>query len=107
MYTEYVTVNYKGFKPNQDTEAELKAITDRLQDEAPSESSLNATFTKARGNEYSGCIRIHFSEGIFSARADAYDLKTVIEKIVLRLREQLNRWKSVRFGGELSYGASY
>jgi ribosome-associated translation inhibitor RaiA len=114
MYTEDVIVNYKGFKPSQNTEAELKKVTDYLHEVAPSESSLNATFTKARGNKYQGMIRINFSEGSFFARAKDYDLESVIVKIVQRLREQLNRWKTLRFDepgimieGDLSYGTSH
>jgi hypothetical protein len=105
--SEDVVVSFKGFKPTETTASEVKVLTDALREESPSESSLNATFSKARGNKYEGFIRINFSEGSFIAKAKDYDLGSVIAKLGERLREQLGRWRNVRFDSTSEGGLSY
>jgi ribosome-associated translation inhibitor RaiA len=107
MYAEDVIVNYKGFLPTENTAASLKTITEHLHEESPSESSLKADFVKESADSYQGTIRINFSEGIFWARATSDDLNSVISELVQRLREQLRRWKTMRFEGEYSYDTSH
>lgn len=96
MYGEDVYVNIKGFIPSQSTETEMKAMTEILQSESPSDSSLSATFIKSDGTEFWGSVRISSSEGSFITEAIDQNLSVVVTELVARSREKLNQWKISR-----------
>ncbi len=97
MYTEDVTVDYQGFKPNQSLLKHMKSMTDHLYYEAPSESCIKASFSRVGKVGYMGMVKINSSVGSFVAKALGDDLDILGDKLFKQVRDQLKEWKTTRF----------
>lgn len=97
MYTEDVTVDYQGFKPNQSILKHMKSITDHLYYDSPSESSIKATFARAGKAGFTGIVKINSSVGSFVAKALGEDINSLSDNLFKQVRNQLKEWKTTRF----------
>ncbi len=99
MYTEDVTVDYKGFKPTQSIIKHMKSITDHLYYDSPSESCIKATFARAGKAGFMGIVKINSSVGSFVAKALGDDINSLSDTLFKQVRNQLKEWKTTRFLG--------
>ena len=97
MYTEDVTIDYKGFKPSQSIIKHMKSITDHLYYESPSESCIKATFVRVGKAGYTGIVKINSSVGSFVANALGEDINSLSDNLFKQVKKQLNEWKTNRF----------
>lgn len=95
MPPEEIEIRLIGFAASSGFEIFLKTILDQLMLEAPSDSSITASFIKTEGLT-SGEVLISSSQGQFSAHIRGRNSREVVIRIVQSIREQLGRWKKVR-----------
>lgn len=96
---ELFDLKIQGFHPSEFTRTYLNEKMASLRCEAPFGSHLRATFTR-HDRIIKGVVTISSSAGQFFAVASGTQLKDVTQKMLERIRKQLERWKSQRLKHE-------
>jgi hypothetical protein len=108
MYTdENIIIKYKGVQPNEQTDNQIKRLTEVLINEAPSESCIRTSIVNAGERGFTGLIRVNSTEGSFFTKARDETLLGLASKLVEKVRKQIQNWKSVRFHIPESEDKSY
>jgi hypothetical protein len=95
MLSEDVKIRYAGFEPSHDVKGALHILLSELHLKSPHQSFINVTFTLTNGL-IEGVIGITSKTQNFVAKATDVHLSDVGHKLVEKLGEQLDKWKSLR-----------
>ncbi len=104
MFTNKVSINYKGFHPSKNTLESVEQLLTELQIEGPSNSRLNAHIAKDGQFShavYKGIIEIRSNAGSFFAKAESSQIADLIHKLLKRSRRHFSKWKERKLGGRL------
>ena len=93
-----IEVKFVGFVPNEEVNAEIKALTDELYMRAPSDSYLKTTFTIQNG-AVKGLAQLISINGRFEAVAEDVDVHALAKKLMYRMKRKLDDWRSHRILG--------
>lgn len=95
MLSEDVKIRFAGFEPTHDVKSALDILLNELHLKSPHQSFLSATFTLTNGL-IEGVIDITSKAGNFVAKASDVHMSDVGNKLMTKLGEQLDKWKSLR-----------
>ena len=101
MFTNKVSINYKGFHPSDNTQEIMGNLLQELLLEGPSFSRMNAHIVKEGLYEhalYKGSIEIHSNAGNFFIRAESSQIADMAHKLLKRSRKNFSKWKEKRLG---------
>jgi hypothetical protein len=91
-----MTIHYQGFHPTDFTKGYLEEMMDELYTESPHGSFFQAVFSR-QNHIFKARIRIDAANGHFFAVASGRKLKEVTHRVVIQIRKQFGKWKSLRF----------
>ena len=95
MLSEDVKIRFKGFEPTHDVKSALDILLSELHLKSPHQSFMNVTFTLTNGL-IEGVIGITSKTQSFAAKVTDVHVSDVGHKLVEKLSEQLDKWKSLR-----------
>lgn len=95
MLSEDVKVRYTGFEPTHEAKSTLDILLSELHLKSPHQSFMNVTFTLTNGL-IEGVIGITSKTQSFAAKVTDVHISDVGHKLVEKLGEQLDKWKSLR-----------
>jgi hypothetical protein len=90
-------LTYRGFHPSNYTRAVLQNRMKELLEEAPYGATLSATFAREE-RLFKGQLRVSSPAGNFLAMATGTRLHEVNNRLMRRIRRQIENWKAARFG---------
>ncbi len=103
MFTEKVSINYRGFHPSIQTKEIVGALLEEILLEGPSFSKLKAQFA-VEGEfahvVYKGIIEIQSGAGLFFVKAESSQIADLAHKLLKRSRRQFSKWKDRKIGGK-------
>jgi hypothetical protein len=90
-------IQYQGFSPSQFAEIYVRKMMMKVHDEAPSSSHLRVMIHRIGESAFRGVVSISSHAGPFVTIAQAPSVVELAQLLVVRVRRQLERWKSKRF----------
>lgn len=87
---------FSGFLPNEDLKSLAKHKLSEVLEESPSDADGEIELVMHKGH-FEGFLKIRALAGAFVARTMSTDPRAVIEKLVEDIRQQVNKWKSLRY----------
>ena len=102
MFTDKVTISYKGFHPSQVTNDIVTQLIKEILLEGPSFSRLKAQISKEGEFDHAnfkGIIEIHSNAGEFFIKAESSQIADLSHKLLKRSRKHFSKWKEKRLGG--------
>lgn len=89
-------VKFQGFTPSDLTFAFLCKKLNAVHEEAPYDSFVCAEF-KRKNRFFEGSIQINAQRGKFVATAQGQNIKEMTYRLIEKIHNQIDRWKSQRF----------
>lgn len=96
MIKEDMAIQFSGFEPNSDVRSNLYFLLNQILLKSPSRSFLCASFTLTNGI-FEGVVKITSAAENFVAKATDVHIVELAEKLSIKVGDQLEKWKSLRF----------
>jgi hypothetical protein len=96
MLSENFSLQFEGFKPNEEITRKIRIAMSDLYSKSPHQSFLKATF-KSTGQVFEGVIDITSAAGKFVVEVADKDFELATGSAFEKIKFQLEAWKQTRF----------